>query len=98
MGTKKSVKSALSLFKESFGGLSRSVWIMAWVQLINRCGTMVVVFMTVYGKHQLHFSVEQVGVVMALFGIGSFTGVFISGKLVDKVGYYAVMLWSLILS
>jgi len=33
-----------------------------------------------------------------MFGIGSFTGVAISGKLVDKIGYYAIMFWSLLLS
>lgn len=87
-----------TLFKNSFGGLARAVWILAGVQFINRCGSMVLLFMTVYGTHHLHFSVQQVGVVMGLFGIGSLTGVYISGKLVDKLGYYAIMLWSLILS
>lgn len=91
-------KSILQLFRNSFGGLSRSVWILAIIQLINRCGTMVLIFMAVYGKQELHFNIKEVGVVMAMFGIGSFTGVAISGKLVDRIGFYAIMFWSLFIS
>jgi predicted MFS family arabinose efflux permease len=56
---------------------------------------MVIVFMTVYATKKLHFSVEQAGVVMAMFGLGSLFGVLISGKLTDKIGYYKIMVGSL---
>jgi len=62
---------------------------------INRCGTMVIVFMTIYATKELKYSVEQAGSIMALFGVGSLFGVLISGRLTDKIGYYKIMVGSL---
>ncbi len=74
------------------------MWILATGMFINRCGSMVLLFMSVYLTKQMHFSIPQAGVVMAMFGIGSLVGAFIGGRLVDKIGYYPIMVWSLFLS
>jgi len=87
----------IRLFKHSFGGLPKTVWLLALTQLINRCGTMVVFFLSVYLKDELHFGYREVGILMALFGIGSFVGTFVGGKLTDRVGYLTVMRYSLLL-
>ena len=86
-----------SLFRNAFGGLSRQVWLLALVMFINRSGTMVIAFMTVYLTQKLHFSIQQAGVVMTLFGVGSIFGTWVGGKLTDKIGYYPVQFWSLFL-
>jgi predicted MFS family arabinose efflux permease len=57
---------------------------------INRSGTMVLPFMTMYCTQRLHFSIAQAGIVMAMFGAGSIAGAFIGGKLTDKFGFYTV--------
>ncbi|HRG60153.1 MAG TPA: MFS transporter [Bacteroidia bacterium] len=85
----------LSTIKAAFSGISKTVWFLAVAMLINRCGTMVVVFMTVYATKKLNFSVEQAGSIMSMFGLGSLIGVLIGGKLTDKIGYYKVMVGSL---
>jgi MFS family permease len=85
------------IFKHSFGGLTKQVWLLAATQLINRCGTMVVFFLSVYLKDELHFGYREVGILMALFGIGSFVGTFVGGKLTDKLGHISVMRSSLLL-
>jgi predicted MFS family arabinose efflux permease len=87
----------LSLYRNAFGGLSRQVWLLALVMLINRSGGMVVAFMTLYLTQKLGFSVTEAGFVMVVFGIGSICGTFIGGKLTDLVGYFPVQLWSLFL-
>jgi MFS family permease len=87
----------IRIFKHSFGGLSKEVWFLAITQLINRCGTMVIFFLSVYLKDELHFGYREVGILMALFGIGSFVGTFVGGKLTDKIGYNTVMRYSLLL-
>jgi len=64
--------------------------------LINRSGTMVIPFMTIYCTHVLHFTVEQTGIIMGLFGLGSIVGAFIGGKVTDKYGFYYVQVFALL--
>lgn len=59
---------------------------------------MVIPFMTVYLTQHLHFSITQAGLVMACFGTGAILGAFIGGRLVDKIGFYPVQFWSLLLN
>ena len=87
--------SFLNLIKNAYGGLDRTMWLLALIQFINRSGTMVVVFLSVYLKDDLGFSLGQVGTVMALFGAGSITGTFFGGRLIDKIGFYRIMFFSL---
>jgi predicted MFS family arabinose efflux permease len=84
-------------YRNSFRGLSRDIWLLALITLINRSGTMVVPFLTVYMTSSLGFSLKEAGWVMAAFGCGSVLGTFIGGKLTDKGGYFPVMVWSLFL-
>ena len=86
----------LRLYRNAYAGLSPSVWLLAGVMLINRCGTMVLPFMTLYLTQQLHYSVTQAGVVMAVFGAGAFVGTFLGGRLTDRFGFYYVQLISLL--
>lgn len=87
----------LSLYRNAFGGLSRQVWLLALVMLINRSGGMVVAFLTLYLTQKLGFSITDAGFVMVTFGIGSICGTFLGGKLTDVVGYFPVQLFSLLL-
>jgi predicted MFS family arabinose efflux permease len=89
--------SMISLYRNAFGGLSRQVWLLALVMLINRSGGMVIAFLTLYLTQKLGFSVVDAGFVMVVFGIGSICGTFIGGKLTDLIGYFPVQLWSLFL-
>ena len=89
------MKSITQLFTNAFGGLPATVWLLSVAQLINRSGTMVVFFLSVYLKEELGFSLDQIGLIMALFGIGTISGVWVGGRLVDKLGYYPVMIASL---
>lgn len=79
-----------------YQGLSREIWFMALTMLINRTGAMVVPFLSLYLTNSLEFSLEQVGWVMSCYGFGSVAGVFIGGKLSDRIGYYKVMYLSLL--
>ena len=59
---------------------------------------MVIPFLSLYLSESLSFSLKQVGWIMSCFGLGSFVGAWIGGKLSDKIGYYKVMKISLFLS
>lgn len=94
-----SVGQMKTLFKSyinTFRGLSKEVWWLALITLINRAGTMVVPFLSLYLKENLHFTLSDVGWVMSAFGLGSVAGSWLGGKLTDKIGYYKVMLYSLV--
>lgn len=87
----------LALYKKAYAGLSPSTWLLALVLLINRSGAMVIPFMTVYLTQQMHFTVQQAGVVMAFYGCGAVLGSYIGGRLSDRIGFYHVQFWSLFL-
>ena len=82
----------------SFRGLSSEVWWLALITLINRAGTMVIPFLSLYLTRDLNFDLGQVGWIMSVFGLGSVVGSWLGGKLTDRIGYYKVMVFSLCLS
>ena len=86
----------VSLYKNAYGGLSRSTWWLALVMLINRSGTMVVPFMTMYMTQHIGVSISKAGFVMSLFGTGAVVGALIGGKLTDKLGYYYIQITTLV--
>ena len=88
--------SIITTYKNAYSGLSRNNWYLSIVMLINRSGTMVVPFLTIYCIRQLHFSVTEAGYVMALFGIGSIIGAYFGGMLSDKIGFYDMQVGTLI--
>ena len=89
-------QQTLYLYKRAYQGLSPSVWLLAVVMLINRCGTMVLPYMTLYLTQQLHYSVTDAGIIMAVYGAGAFVGTFLGGRLTDRFGFYYVQLISLL--
>ena len=59
---------------------------------------MVIPFLSLYLREDLGFSMGNVGWVMTCFGLGSFFGSWLGGKLTDIMGYYRVILYSLLAS
>ena len=92
------VKKLYLSYIESFQGLSREIWWLALITLINRSGTMVIPFLSLYLTKDLNYTLEDVGIIMTFFGLGSLVGSWIGGKLTDVFGYYKVMLVSLLLT
>ncbi len=57
---------------------------------------MVLAFLTLYCLQE-GFSIEQGGIVVAIYGIGSMLGAFIGGKLSDRFGFYNLQFAALFL-
>ncbi len=87
----------LRLYKNAYAGLSRETWLLGLVILINRSGTMVLPFMSIYCTQKLHYSLAQAGIVMGMFGVGAIIGSQLSGRLTDKLGFYTIQVASLLL-
>ena len=85
-------------YVESFKGLSKEIWYLSLITLVNRAGTMVIPFLSLYLKKDLDFSNDDIGWILVCFGIGSVIGSWLGGKLTDIIGFYKVMVYSLFLT
>ncbi len=83
---------------ESFKDLSKEIWYLSIISLVNRAGTMVIPFLSLYLKKDMGFSDTDIGSIFAFFGIGSLIGSWLGGKLTDIFGFYKVMVASLFLT
>lgn len=90
------MKSLFKNYINTFKGLSKEVWWLALMTFINRSGTMVIPFLTIYLKSDLLFSNAEISWIMVCFGLGSVAGTWLGGKLTDAIGYYKVMVRSLL--
>ena len=79
----------ISLYQNAYSGLSRSTWLLSLVMLVNRSGTMVLPFMTIY-LTSTGYSIGQAGLVMGIFGFGAVCGGFIGGRLTDRFGFQQI--------
>ncbi|MBL7560922.1 MFS transporter [Olleya sp. YSTF-M6] len=92
------MKKLLKNYISTFDGLSKEVWWLSLITLINRAGTMVIPFLSLYLTEDLGFTLSNVGTIMTAFGLGSVLGSWLGGKLTDKIGYYKIMVFSLFVS
>ena len=84
------------LYIDSFSGLTRDIWLLSFITFVNRSGSVVFFFLSIYLAVELNFSKIDIGYIMASHGAGSVAGAFVGGWLTDRVGYYRVMFWSLL--
>ena len=89
------ITKTLGLYKNALSGLSRDIWMLSIIMLINRSGMMVMPFMSIYLQKELGFSFTQTGLLLGFFGAGALLGTFSGGRLTDRIGYYPVMVCTL---
>ncbi len=92
------IQRGFHFYIDSFRGLSKEVWLLALVTFINRAGTMVIPFLSLYLTADMGLTLKEVGWVMSCFGAGSVIGSWLGGKLTDKVGFYQIMIAALLSS
>ncbi len=80
----------INLYRASLTGLRQEVWYLAIVLLINRSGAMVIPFLTVYLTTSRDFTLQQAGLVMSSFGVGSLVGSYVGGYLTDRIGFHKI--------
>jgi len=71
--------------------LPRAYWLLFFGTLINRIGGFVVPFLTLYLTNQRSIPISQAGLVVSLFGAGSFLAQLIGGELTDRFGRKPVL-------
>lgn len=83
-------------YRNAYAGLSKETWLLSFIMLVNRSGTMVVPFMTLYlTRPAMGYTVGEAGIVLGIFGMGAFSGAWLGGRLTDRIGFYPVQLITL---
>lgn len=85
----------IELYKKSYSGVAKEIWLLALISFINRAGSMVLPFLTIYLNTVKGYSLSITGLVMMGFGIGSFFGNWLGGVLCDKIGPFKLQFISL---
>lgn len=75
--------------------LPRPVLILCLGSFINRAGSMLVIFLTIYLKDELALTPEFATMAMGAYGLGSLVASAVGGHLADRIGRRAVMLASM---
>lgn len=91
-------RGVFSVYREAYSGLPRSAWLLALVQFINRSGSMVLFFLSLYLTRKMGFTLRQAGQAVGIYGLGSLLGAWLGGVLCDRLGAAAVQRLSLLLS
>ncbi len=78
-----------------YSALPRAVHILCLGTLINRAGTFLVVFLTLWLTDELGLTIREATVCMGAYGFGSLGAALIGGQLADVIGRRVVMLCSL---
>jgi predicted MFS family arabinose efflux permease len=84
-------------YRESFSGLSKEIWTLSAVILVNRSSSMAVPFMSLYMTQYLHRPPSDAGLIITLFGLGAILGATAGGKLTDMVGFRTIQVLSSII-
>ncbi|MEO1449665.1 MAG: MFS transporter [Bacteroidota bacterium] len=87
--------SLIKMYRDAFSGLSREIWLLSGAIFINRAGSMVIPFLSLYLTESQGFSLVEAGWILSCFGGGSILGSWLGGRLTDRLGYYPVMVASL---
>ena len=83
-------------WQRSYSGLPAKAWALAAVVFVNRAGTMVVPFLSLYFVESVGLEKARVGDLIAIFGIGGMFGSLAGGWLTDRIGALSVQVISLI--
>lgn len=80
------------------GSLPREVWYLCLAILINRAGTMVLPFLTLYLTIELDFQPGSAGLALTVYGLCAIVTAPLAGRFSDRFGGLRIMKLSLVLS
>ncbi|GAA4932094.1 MDR family MFS transporter [Actinoplanes utahensis] len=78
--------------RQAAGGLPRQFWFLWTGTLINRLGSFVVLFLSIYLTAERGFSQSQAGLILGFYGLGGAIGTLTGGVLTDRWGRRPTML------
>ena len=85
-------------YRAAYSGLPPQIWMLSFAIFVNRCGTMVLPFLTIYLTESRGYSESAAGFMISFWGIGSVIGTWIGGQLTSRVGCVRLQIIFLMLS
>ncbi|HKQ58347.1 MAG TPA: MFS transporter [Candidatus Eisenbacteria bacterium] len=79
------------------GGLPRTFWLLCAGMFVNRCGSFVLPFLSIYLTVSRGHSLATAGAVASLYGAGAMLSSLVGGYLADHIGRRATMIAALAL-
>lgn len=89
----------IETYCDAYRGLPREVWYLSLILLINRSGSMVLMFLPLYLTKVMHFTDFQIGLLIGgCYGVGGIAGAMLGGKLTSMFGPIRIQAISLALT
>ncbi len=92
------IRAVAGIYADAFRGLPGDVWRLSIGLLLNRAGTMVWPFLSLYLVRELGYGADAAAAVLFAFGLGSVAGSYAGGELSGRWGTLGVQIVSLILA
>ena len=83
------------IYLTAYSGLPKAAWMLSLAVFINRSGSMVLFFLSLYLTREMHYSVLVAGRLLTLYGFGSLLGSYLGGYFTDKIGAAKIQIISL---
>lgn len=90
------MKQLINLYTTSFSGLSEQVWILAFANMVNRAGSMVLTFMALYLVKDQGLTMTEGAQALSVYGVGSILGSYFGGWLSDRIQFKTIQISSLL--
>jgi predicted MFS family arabinose efflux permease len=88
----------LNIYRGAFSNIQKNIWILSLAMFVNRAGSMVLLFTSLYMTRDLHFTIAEAGLCISFYGVGSVLGSYAGGWLTDRKNFLHIMLFSLVSS
>ncbi len=92
------LRSIQRLYADAFRGLPGTVWRLSIGLFVNRAGTMVLPFLSLYLVRELGYDTAATSAVLFAFGLGSVVGSYLGGVISSSLGTVRVQVGSLLLA
>ena len=92
------ISKIVQAYRDAYSGLPPQIWMLSFAIFINRCGTMVLPFLTIYLTKSEGYSDSAAGFMISIWGVGSVIGTYFGGQLTSRVGCVRLQIILLTLS
>ena len=92
------IRAATKRYFNAYRGLPKEVWLLALVLFVNRSGTMVLPFLTLYLTSELKLNEASAGQMLSVYGLGSMLGAYFGGRLSESLGSFRLQTICMFLS
>ena len=80
------VAKIFDTYRNAYAGLPRAIWLLSLIMLINRAGTMVIIFFVLYLTDVFDFSNQLAGWIISFSAVGGLLGALFGGWMSDRFG------------